>query len=190
MGQGCVLQALMSSIFCGHAVPSYAALMTIERERAAWPPPQTALHSPNAPQFDISQCIGQGCVLHGIVSERWVQVFPLWFGACVMLRERVFAPVPHLLLHSPKLPHVESSQWIGQSCTWHPFVSDRSGHMEPPWSACVTTERVRLCEPSPHEWLHVDQVAQLETAQWIGLGVGAGVGASVSMIPRMYTAGL
>ena len=71
----------------------------------------------------------------------------------------------------------------------HAVVCDRSGQTKPPWAACTTTVRVRLCEPAPHEWLHVAQLLQLVTEQWmgsgVGEGVGAGVGASVSMMPRM-----
>jgi hypothetical protein len=41
-----------------------------------------------------------------------------------------------------------------QACVLHGRVSSVLGHPRPPHDAGTTTERVRVCVPPPHAWLH------------------------------------
>ena len=46
--------------------------------------------------------------------------------------------------------------------------SDSAGHATPPCAVGVVTERERVCEPLPHDFVHASYALQAETAQSTG----------------------
>jgi len=61
------------------------------------------------------------------------------------------------------------TQSIGQLCVLHAVVADTARHPCPPHAGCTSTERVRDCEPPPHDFVHTaDQAVQSVSVQSTG----------------------
>ena len=84
------------------------------------------------------------------------------------LRLRVLLPAPHDLVQLVQSCHELTAQCTGHGTSWHGRTSAVSGHTYPPCAACVSMLRERLCMPMPQLFVHVDQLVQLDTSQWIG----------------------
>jgi len=118
-----------------------------------------------ADQALTAQSTGHGCVLHERVSDVAGHAAPPKAAAVVTERERDCEPPPHVRVHFEKSDHDVTTQstaqlWVLHACDWI-----KVGHMLPPFCGAVTTERVCVCEPLPHDLLHVVHVDQAETSQ-------------------------
>ena len=85
----------------------------------------------------------------------------------VTLRLRDCEPVPHDLVHVVQALKVLTEQWIGHGPCVHGRVSALCGQASPPYAGC-TMLRVRCCEPTPHDLVHVVQAPKLRTMQSTG----------------------
>ena len=85
-----------------------------------------------------------------------------------IVRDRDCVPPAHVSVQSDHFDQSESAQSIGHAAELHARLSRSAGQSVPPWSLAVSTERVRFCEPPPHERVHADQSPNEETAQCTG----------------------
>ena len=73
-----------------------------------------------------------------------------------MARLRDCEPVSHDLVHVDQAENVPKTQSVEHVGALQPRVSAECGHALPPfWGSVV--ERLRFCEPPPHDLVHVDQ---------------------------------
>ena len=82
-------------------------------------------------------------------------------------------PVPHVCEHvlSAQSGHVPSTQLAGQQWSLHVRASRRLGHSTPPYWTAVVMERVRCCEPAPHDFVHAVHALYVDTTQSTGHGL-------------------
>ena len=93
--------------------------MIMERACWYWPPPQVFVQSPQAPQPDTWQSMGQGWVLQAETEEVAGQAEPPYAVETVMYRTLVVVPPPHNRVQRPRLDHSLTSQSMGQLCVLH-----------------------------------------------------------------------
>ena len=108
--------------------------------------------------------MGQSPGLHCDVCTLWGHTAPPCWG-CVVLRVRVRVPSPHDVLHAPNAPQLLTWQSTGPACAVHALCSVRYGQAYPPNWAGATIDRVRFCDPVPHDLEHVDHALKPETTQ-------------------------
>ena len=125
------------------------------RLRVCEPVPHDRLHDDQALNSLTTQCSGHGPCVHGSVSAATGHARPPHVG-CVMTRERVRWPTPHVRLQALQSSSVNAGyeQSTGQQCVLHARVSSLWGHAWPP-KLGATVPRVRVCEPPPHDLVHV-----------------------------------
>ena len=85
-----------------------------------------------------------------------------------MLRNRLWTPEPHDLVHADHALNSDTTQCPAQSCVLQSRVSSRYGHALPPNCAAVVTLRDLDCDPVPHDLVHVVHAVKLDTTQCTG----------------------
>ena len=83
-------------------------------------------------------------------------------------RLRDCEPVPHDFVHADHAPNADTVQWTTHACSLHERASRRFGHSTPPYWTAVVMERVRCCEPAPHDFVHVLHALYVDTTQSTG----------------------
>ena len=86
-------------------------------------------------------------------------------------RLRDCTPVPHDSVQADHAPNADTAQCSGHACSLHVRASRRFGHSTPPYCTAVVMERVRCCEPAPHDFVHVDHALYDDTTQSTGHGL-------------------
>lgn len=87
------------------------------------------------------------------------------------MRLRCCEPLPHDLVHVDHGEKEEYWQLTAHAAMLQLRVSWRYGHAYPPYfEPSLITERLRLCAPVPHDFVHVDHAAKLDTMQWTAHG--------------------
>ena len=130
-----------------------------ERLRDCEPAPHDLVHADHAPNADTTQCSAHACSLHERTWRTCGHSTPPNVTAVMMERERDCAPVPHDLVHVDQAPKADVAQWIGHGPWLHGCVSAVWLQALPPFEGAVV-ERLRFCEPPPHDLVHVDQAFQ------------------------------
>ena len=136
------------------------------RVRDCEPPPHVLVQRVHTAHEPVTQLRAQTCALQARVSARCLHALPPKRG-CVQVRLRLCEPLPHDLVqvvHEPQRLTVPS---VGQECLLHARVSAECGHALPPKRGS-TVRRVRLCEPEPHDLVHVVHRPKLKTLQLTG----------------------
>jgi hypothetical protein len=159
-----VLQLRVSAL-CGQAAPPFSGA-TLVRERLWAPVPHDLVHAVQAPNEVTMQFAAQASSLQLRVSALCGQALPPAAG-CVMVRERLWLPVPHDLVHVVHAPNAGTTQSMGHMCELHMRVSALCGQAAPPTSGCVC-ERERLWLPVPHDLVQVVQAPKLPGTQSSG----------------------
>jgi len=123
--------------------------------------------------------VGHACLLHDCCSDKDGHAAPPFRADAVMLRERVWVPPPHDLLHEPHADQPDTAQFtlggaVGHACLLHDCCSDKDGHAAPPFFAGKVMLRVRVWVPPPHDLLHEPHADQPDTAQLTLNGAGVG----------------
>ena len=67
-----------------------------------------------------------------------------------------------------QLPNVPSTQSTGHGCALHVTTSSRWAHGMPPCLAAVTMERLRVCAPPPHDFVHVVHKVHVDSEHGTG----------------------
>ena len=80
------------------------------------------------------------------------------------LRLRDCEPAPHDLVHVDQLENALVAQCTAHSSVLHACVSAECGHAVPPLLGSVCA-RLRVCEPPPHDLVHVDHAPKLSVTQ-------------------------
>jgi hypothetical protein len=75
------------------------------------------------------------------------------------VRLRVCEPTPHVMVQVDHDSNVPSTQSVAHAWALQLRVSSACGHAVPP-SVGAVLERLRFCEPVPHDLVHVDHAAQ------------------------------
>ena len=154
MAHACMLQSRVSSE-CGQAAPPCVG-WEVERLRCCVPPePQDFVQVDHAFQLSTSQSFEHACSLHARVSAVCGQALPPELG-CVTVRLRDWLPPPHDLVQVEYGVKLKTMQFSGHAWLLHACVSAECGHTLPPNVGAVV-ERLRFCEPPPHDLVHVDQ---------------------------------
>ena len=104
--------------------------------------------------------------MHVCVSAECGQATPPAVG-CTFVRLRFCEPVPHDLVQVDQAIQDPTPQSAAHTWVLHARVSAECGHAAPPLEGS-TVARLRLCEPVPHDFEHVDQRAKLFTTQLTG----------------------
>jgi hypothetical protein len=112
--------------------------------------------------------MGQSCWLQAWVEVELPQATPSNLGAVTTLLERLWYPVPQVLLQAPKLPKFDRTQLTGQGSELQDPRWESAGHATPWCFVSTSTLLVRRRAPVPHEYEHADQAPQPETWQWMG----------------------
>lgn len=113
MGQGCVLQFIVS-LSGGMGMPPYIGNVVTVRVRMMTAPPQETEHVAHGPQGVTTASMGQGCVLQGFVSVVMGQGMPPWRGDVVIALVWVVVPAPHVTVQVDHASHGATTQSIGQ----------------------------------------------------------------------------
>ena len=114
----------------------------------------------------ILQSTGHTCALQRLVSAVCGHALPPaagWRAA----RERRCEPTAHDFVHAVHVPHGANWQSCGHACRLHVRPSFLCGHARPPRCGAVS-ERLRDCEPTPHDLVHVVHAPQEATTQLRG----------------------
>ena len=90
-----------------------------ERVRFWEPEPQVLEHLLNLDQAEVSQWMGQGPSLQGVLPVRNGHLAPPLAATVVTVRERVLTPLAQLLEHSLQEDHLEVTQSTGQALVLH-----------------------------------------------------------------------
>ena len=125
--------------------------------------PHDLVHALQALNVDTAQCTAHGPWEHERVSAECGHALPPLDGAEV-LRLRFCEPLPHDFVHVDHAPNAPTAQSMGHACVLQRRVSAECGHALPPLDGAEVL-RVRFCEPSPHDFVHVDHVPNAPTAQ-------------------------
>jgi hypothetical protein len=113
--------------------------------------PVQADHSP------IMQSSGQGTSLHFMVSMRGGHALPPYLGSVLGTRVRVLVPLaPQVAEQLPNLVQMEATQSIGHGRKLQALCAFMYGHALPPFSAFFVMGLVRVCEPVPQDFVHVE----------------------------------
>ena len=154
-GHAWLLQ-VRASCLCGQAVPPSTGSV-VARLRDCAPVPHDLVHTDQAENVPTTQSAAHACTLHACVSAECGQALPPFVGSALRVRLRDCEPVPHDLVHVDQALNVASkSQSTEHACTLQLRVSSACGHALPPFRGDVV-ERLRFCEPPPHDLVHVDQ---------------------------------
>ena len=105
--------------------------------------------------------------MHGLCSVKYGQAYPPKVAAVVTLRDRLCDPVPHDFVHAVQALKPDTTQCPAQLCVLQARVSSRWLHGLPP-EAAVVTLRLRLCDPVPHDCVHVVQSLKTDSSQCPG----------------------
>jgi hypothetical protein len=115
--QACRLQAcvLMS---VGQLAPPLDGFVVTVRDRVCEPMPHVTLQDPKEPQLETAQSTGEhAAVLHDWTLLSVGQLEPPLVGYVVTVRVCVWLPPPHVTLHDPNEPQLETAQLtLGQDC--------------------------------------------------------------------------
>ena len=130
--------------------------------------PQLLVQVSQADQLLTLQFTGQWFSLQALFSDREPHGAPPCAAGASTARLLLALPPPQFAVQALQLPQAVSVQSNGQGCVEHGRPSAVSGHTYPPCAACVSMLRERLCMPTPQLFVHVDQLVQLDTSQWIG----------------------
>merc|ERR1719428_2331360 len=147
-----------------HVPPCFASAMTF-RERVFVPSPQVTLQGVQGSQSPTLQGSGHSSSLHS--SSASLASSHLAPASATTVRERVFVPGPHVLLHLLHSSQSPISLHGGQSLSLHSSDSSRGKH-SPPCFASEMTLRVRALVPSPQVALHLLHSSQSLTLQGSG----------------------
>jgi hypothetical protein len=82
----------------------------------------------------------------------------------VLRRLRCCEPTPHDLVHVDQAPKEPSAQSTAHGAALQVRLSAECGHALPP-NVGATVARLRCCEPTPHDLVHVDQAPKAPSAQ-------------------------
>ena len=126
-----------------------------ERLRDCEPPPHDWEHVDQAPKAEVAQWIGHVVLLQERASNLCGQALPPLVGA-VRARLRFCEPVAQVTVHVDHAENVPMTQSVAHACALQSRVSAECGHALPPNVGSVM-ERLRFCEPVPHDLVHVDQ---------------------------------
>ena len=77
-------------------------------------------------------------------------------------------PVPHDLEHADHALKLDTTQCSAQACLLQARLSCRYGQAYPPAVAFCSIDRVRDCNPVPHDLEHADHALKLDTTQCTG----------------------
>ena len=131
----------------------------ILRLRDWLPVPHDWVHVVQAENALAWQWIGHGPWSHARVSAVCAQAAPPCVG-CVLARVRDCEPAPHDVVHVDQAPKLGSKQSTGHVWVLQSRVSAECGHALPP-SVGAVVERLRFCEPVPHDLVQVDQAPKV-----------------------------
>jgi hypothetical protein len=92
---------------------------------------------------------------------------------------RCCVPPPHVSVHALMADQLDSTQSTGQTVVPQSRVCWSSGQAAPPLRAAVTTVRVRVAKPPPHEAEHTDQPEKVPVAQSTAQGASLQVRVSL-----------
>ena len=123
----------------------------MERLRRFVPVPQVAVHAVKAVQADTRQSIGQWKVLQVLIDLVVGQEAPPKAPGVTTERLRCLVPVAQVAEHGVKADQLDTLQ---STAHWKLLqVADalKDGQPWPPNLAAVTTERVLVFEPLPHD---------------------------------------
>lgn len=87
-----------------------------------------------------------------------------------MDRLRVRVPAPHVVLHSDQDEKSDTVQLIGHGTKLHTADCVSGGHGLPPLAGTVTTDRVCVLVPLPHDVEQFENSPQSDTTQSTGQG--------------------
>ena len=85
-----------------------------------------------------------------------------------MLRVTTCLPPPQVLVHVLQELHEPTAQSTGHESLPQVRVALSAGHTSPLCCMAISTLRVWVCEPPPHECVHALQAPNAETSQSIG----------------------
>ena len=155
IGHGPWLHACVSAVWLQALPPKVGSAITT-RLRDCVPAPHDAVQvDQTAGNAGSTQSVGQAWPLQERASCACGQALPPSTGAA-MARLRFCEPVPHDVLHAVQAENVPMTQSAAHGCALQPRVSAACGHALPPFCGAVV-ERLRVCEPPPHDLVHVDQ---------------------------------
>jgi hypothetical protein len=124
------------------------------RERLWLPAPHDLVHALHAVHVvSITQSTAHACKLQVRTSLSCGHAAPPNKGE-VLVRERLWYPEPHDLVHVLQGVNALELQSAAQSCVLQDCVSALCGHALPP-SAGSVVARERLWLPLPHDTVHV-----------------------------------
>jgi hypothetical protein len=75
----------------------------------------------------------------------------------MVVRERLWRPIPQVLLHAPHDDQSSNTQSTGQACWLQERASVPCAHALPPFAGAVIV-RERCCVPVSQDWLHAPHV--------------------------------
>ena len=126
------------------ARPPCDAWRATARVRVCVPPPHELEHALQALHCAMRQSTGQAASLHDRTPSSCGHTAPPCRACAVTERERVCAPLPHVLVHPPHPDHADTVQCTGHGPASHACDSARPGHAVPPCAGGVTMERARF----------------------------------------------
>lgn len=112
--------------------------------------PHFASHLLHLPHLPILQSLGQGLVLHGLLSFRDPHAAPPGVGLTRGFRLLYLHPPLQDLLHTVHELHDETTQFDGHGFDVQLVSSDRKGHASPWYLGSRTIFRMRTLVPGPH----------------------------------------
>jgi hypothetical protein len=150
------LHACVSSE-CGQALPP-AVGSWVARLRFCEPVPHDLVQVDQAPKVaSKTQSTAHAWALQLRVSAECGHALPPYVGS-VVERLRFCEPVPHDLVQVDQAPKVGTTQSTGHAWALHARVSAECGHALPPYMGSVV-ERLRFCEPPPHDLVQEVQLS-------------------------------
>jgi hypothetical protein len=189
LGQGgthaCVLHDsdFTSSDAAGHSLPPFADDFRIRFVNVCRPPPHGLEHAPDGMNSLTTQSTGTGhaCVLHASVctwSSAAGHAAPPHDAGVTTTRFNVRTPPPHVAEQRPdgKNELMTQSTFVhsgAHACALHVSVltfSESAGHALPPWAGDVTTLRMTVCTPPPHDREHEPEGLKSLITQSTGTG--------------------
>ena len=153
---------LRVSAECGQAWPPKVGAALL-RSRFWEPPLQELVQADHVLKAPTPQSVAQGAALQARVSAECGHAAPPSVGSTVA-RLRLCEPVPHDLVQVDQTPKLLTPQLTGHACELQERASTACGQAVPPKVGC-TMERLRCCEPEPHETGHVDQTLKVPMPQ-------------------------
>jgi hypothetical protein len=146
----------------GQALPPPTGFVR-RRERVCMPPPQVTEHTEKLPHGATTQSTGHACLLQLRDSAACGHALPPLTGD-VVERARFDVPVPHDLEQADQAENEPTTQSTAHGAALQARVSAECGHALPP-NVGSTLTRLRFCEPTPHDFVQVDQESKSATTQ-------------------------